>query len=376
MKIVVFFGTRPELIKLFSIIQQCKDSKEIELIICNTGQHKEMLTDLLNFFNVKPNYDLSAMKGNQSLSSLTSRLLLKIDNLLIKEKPDLAIVHGDTTTSMSAALSCFYNNVKVCHIEAGLRTSSIKSPWPEEMNRRFNTLITDLHFAPTKLASTNLIKEGVHKNRIIITGNTVIDALLFTKKNIDQDAKLSKSLEKKFNFLSKTKKTLLITGHRRENFDSGLQNLCIALKKILGERDDIQIVFPVHLNPNVRKIIKNELSDLDNIYLLEPQNYLNFIYLFSNCFLILTDSGGIQEEAPSLGKPTLILRNETERPEVVEAGCAKIVGTSVNKIVKSVISLLEDPKLYEQMSKVKNPFGDGNSGELIVKKLIEESNNA
>lgn len=370
MKIFIIFGTRPEIIKLFPVIKELRKYKNVDVKICVTAQHREMLDQFLRFFNIEPDYDLNIMEKNQTPSYVASQVFLKLEPILKKEKPDYVVIEGDTTTVAASALCAFYNKIKVAHVEAGLRTYDKWFPFPEEINRRVVSIIADLHFAPTKRAKENLLKEGVCEKKIYITGNPVVDTLLyvassdfnsfaFDLKNINLSLELNR------------KKLILVTAHRRENFGEPLKNICYSLKTISEMyKDKVCIVYPVHLNPNIWGPVHEILSGIENIKLLPPLDYFSFIYLLKNSYFVMTDSGGIQEEAPSFGKPVLVLRDVTERPEGVEAGIAKLVGTQKEKIVHEAIRLLEDEKEYNKMAKSINPYGDGKAGERIAKILI------
>ena len=369
-KILAVFGTRPEAIKMAPVIRVLEGNFDIKL--CVTAQHRQMLDQVLELFEIKADFDLDVMQPGQDLFDITSNVLLGIKKVLQTEKPDLVMVHGDTTTSMITAMAAFYLQIPVCHVEAGLRTHNINSPFPEELNRQITSRIASLHFAPTKKARQNLLNEKVPDNQIHVTGNTVVDALL----SIVEKARIvnfSDSVLKKMPFLKKENKDLariiLVTGHRRENFGSGFEEICHALSILANENPNIQIIYPVHLNPNVREPVNRILSNLNNVHLIEPMEYLTFIKLMDLSYLILTDSGGIQEEAPSLGKPVLVMRDTTERPEAVEAGTVKLVGTNKNEIVKMVNLLLADSDLYMQMSKTYNPYGDGKASSIICNVL-------
>lgn len=376
-KILIVFGTRPEAIKMIPLIFEFnKFSEFFQLKICNTGQHKEMLDQVLNLFSIKVDYNLDVMKKNQNLSELTSSVLSKMTNVCLNFKPDLVLVHGDTTTTLSASLSAFYNGIEIAHVEAGLRTNNIYSPWPEEMNRQLTDRISNILFAPTQTNKDNLIKENISEEKIIVTGNTVIDTLFFTINRIMSETQK----EKEINFYLKksgyeipdlNKKIILVTGHRRENFGEGFINICKAINNIALENPHVDIVYPVHLNPNVQRPVSKFLSGLSNVYLLPPLDYEPFVYLMNRSYLILTDSGGIQEEAPSLGKPVVVMREDTERNEAVLAGTVKLVGTSAEKITSAVNELLSDYIKYEKMSKSHNPYGDGKASERIVEYLIK-----
>ncbi len=370
-KILIVFGTRPEAIKMAPLVKEFqKYSDEFETKVCVTAQHREMLDQVLNLFEITPDYDLDIMKPGQDLYDVTSNVLLGMKSVLTDFKPDIVFVHGDTSTTFSASLASFYQQIKVAHIEAGLRTGDIYSPWPEEANRQLTTQITAYHFAPTKTSRENLLKENVNENIVTVTGNTVIDALFLALEKI----KINKELEsdiinhlKNLNYtLSKDKKIILVTGHRRENHGQGFINICTALKEIALKNPDIDIVYPVHLNPNVQKPVRELLSNIENIYLIEPLQYEQFIYLIDKSYFIITDSGGVQEEAPSLGKPVLVMRDTTERPEALEAGTVKLVGTDTQLIISNAQELIDNNHTYEKMSKASNPYGDGFACEKII----------
>lgn len=368
------FGTRPEAIKMAPVVTELlKYKKKFNTRICVTAQHRRMLDQVLSIFNIKVYYDLNIMKPNQNLYDITSNVLLKMNDVLIDFKPDLVLVHGDTTTTSATSLACFYQKIPVGHVEAGLRTGNIYSPWPEEMNRKLTGAIAKYHFAPTKTSQKNLLKESVPSSNIYVTGNTVIDALYMITKRIKEDKNLKLKIENeifKYGFkINKNKRLILVTGHRRENFGEGFINICKALKEIALKYKDVDILYPVHLNPNVQKPVYKILSDINNVHLIEPIDYLPFVYLMNESYLIITDSGGIQEEAPSLGKPVLVMRDTTERPEAVTAGTVKIVGTKKEKIIKEACKLLDDKKVYNKMSKAHNPYGDGKACPRIVKQL-------
>lgn len=370
MKNVFFvFGTRPEAIKLAPLINQLKQNKNINLTVCVTAQHREMLDQVLNLFGITPDIDLNLMKPEQDLTGVTSDVLMGLKPIFQTTRPDWVVVHGDTTTTFAAALAAFYAKIPIAHVEAGLRTGDFYAPWPEEMNRTFAGKLATLHFAPTKKSKENLLKEGIPEESIYITGNTVIDALLETRKTFLQNTHISKKLKEDFSFLNPQKKTILITGHRRENFGQGFENICKSLKA-LAEREDIQLVYPVHLNPNVQTPVNQLLSNHPRIFLIEPLDYLPFVYLMDQSHLILTDSGGIQEEAPSLGKPVLVLREKTERPEAVEAGTVLLVGTNQTQILENVNLLLDDTVLYKKFSRSHNPYGDGLASGRIMDILL------
>ena len=379
-KIMLVFGTRPEAIKMAPLVKEFqKYPDKFETICCVTGQHREMLDQVLNIFEIEPDYDLNIMQKGQDLYDVTSRVLFGMRDVLKDVQPDVVFVHGDTTTSTATALAAFYQQIPVAHIEAGLRTHDIYSPWPEEMNRQITGRIAAFNFSPTPLSKQNLLDEGVKEDVISVTGNTVIDALYMVVEKIKNDINLEKELEviiKNTGYdvtrLLNGKKLVLITGHRRENFGDGFINMCTAIKDLTLKYPDSDFVYPMHLNPNVRKPIRDifgtEISS--NMFFIEPLDYLSFIYLMEKCFIVLTDSGGIQEEAPSLGKPVLVMRDTTERPEALEAGTVELVGTDYNKIVKGVSMLLDDKAYYDKISKAINPYGDGLACSRIVNCLI------
>lgn len=376
--ILLVFGTRPEAIKMAPLVKEFqKASHEFKTLVCLTGQHREMLDQVLHIFNIKPDYDLNIMKQGQDLYDVTSRVLLGMRDVLKEVHPDVVLVHGDTTTSTAAALAAFYQQIPVGHVEAGLRTHNIYSPWPEEMNRQITGRISTYHFAPTDLSKKNLLAEDIAEEAITVTGNTVIDALYMVVDKIKTDDALSANLKTVLsnsgydvNRLSDGRKMVLITGHRRENFGDGFISMCKAIKTLTEKYRDIDFVYPMHLNPNVRKpiheIFGESLSDLGNIFFIEPLEYLSFVYLMEKSTVILTDSGGIQEEAPGLGKPVLVMRDTTERSEALEAGTVKLVGTDYDKIVHEVSKLLDNQEYYDGMSKAVNPYGDGMACSRIV----------
>ncbi len=369
-KILTVFGTRPEAIKMCPLVHALASQSWVESRVCVTAQHREMLDQVLNLFGIKPDYDLDIMQHQQGLNDITTSILSNIKLVLEEYKPDLVLVHGDTTTTFAASLAAFYQRIPVGHIEAGLRTGNIYSPWPEEGNRKLTSTLVQHHFAPTIGAKKNLLCEGVLKAQIAVTGNTVIDALLWVKNKIESDITLEHLLSNRYSFLDSNKRLILVTGHRRESFGAGFERVCEALRQIAITHDDVQILYPVHLNPNVQEPVNRLLSDIPNIYLIKPQDYLPFIYLMMRAYIILTDSGGIQEEAPSLGKPVLVMRNTTERPEAVEAGTVKLVGTDTKRIVEKVEMLLGNEQAYRKMSKAHNPYGDGEASERIIKVLF------
>ena len=381
-KVMLVFGTRPEAIKMAPLVKEFqKQPKRVETVVCVTGQHREMLDQVLKIFDIKPDYDLNIMKQGQDLYDVTARVLTGMRDVLKEVKPDVVLVHGDTTTSTAAALAAFYQQIPVGHVEAGLRTHNIYSPWPEEMNRLLTGRLAAYHFSPTPLSRNNLIKESVDDRNIIITGNTVIDALYWVVDKIKNNKELDNELEDilskagyDVNRLNNGKKLVLITGHRRENFGDGFINMCTAIKDLMVKYPDVDFVYPMHLNPNVRKpiheVFGENLSGLKNMFFIEPLEYLSFVYLMEKSSIVLTDSGGIQEEAPGLGKPVLVMRNTTERPEALNAGTVKLVGTDYNKIVNEVSSLIDDKAAYEKMSKAVNPYGDGLACGRIVNALL------
>lgn len=363
-KLLFVFGTRPEAIKIAPVIVEFLREKDLfDVVICSTGQHKEMLYQVVDFFDIKLDYNLNLMTKNQSLNLLSSKIMTSIKKVLDKEKPDYVFVHGDTTTTAFTSIAAFYNQIKICHIEAGLRTFNKYSPFPEEINRSITGKLADFHFAPTEKARKNLISEKIGKDSIYVTGNTVIDALLYSKKIINRYKNQEiDQLKKK---ISKDKKIILITGHRRENFGEGFENICNALIEI-SKSDNIQIIYPVHLNPNVKNIVNKMLSDIGNIHLIKPLDYPAFVWLMNKSYLILTDSGGVQEEAPSLGIPVLVMRNTTERPEGIKQGTAILVGTEKKKIISTTKKLLENKEFYKKFSLNTNPYGDGKAAKRIV----------
>ena len=369
-KVMLVFGTRPEAIKMCPLVNELKTRKGIETVVCVTGQHRQMLDQVLELFAIQPDFDLDLMKADQTLGDITGNVLHGMEGIFAQWQPDMVLVHGDTTTTLAAALSSYYAKVPVGHVEAGLRTGDKYSPWPEEMNRHLAGALADVHFSPTEKARENLLHEGIAPESIHVTGNTVIDALLTVEERIRSDADLRGRLERHFPFLDPQKYLVLVTGHRRENFGSGFENICQAIAT-LARRDDVQVVYPVHLNPHVQEPVRRILSDLSNVFLLKPQDYLSFVYLMHRCTLVLTDSGGIQEEAPSLGKPVLVMRDTTERPEALEAGTALLVGTDRARIVREVSRLLDAPEAYRTMAEAHNPYGDGTAARRIATFLKE-----
>ena len=370
-RVLIVFGTRPEAIKMAPLVLAFKQlAGEIEAKVCVTAQHREMLDQVLDIFNIVPDFDLNIMKPGQDLYDVTSNILLGMKEVLAEYEPDVVFVHGDTTTTIATAMSAFYQKIPVAHVEAGLRTGDIYSPWPEEANRKLTSQITKYHFTPTQTSRENLLKENIPENDIYVTGNTVIDALHWVLNKIEKNeslkSTLSDTIRSDFSAFGNDERLVLITGHRRENFGQGFLDMCSAIKTLAEEHPEVNFVYPVHLNPNVQKPVLELLSGINNVYLISPLDYEPFVYLMSKSYLILTDSGGIQEEAPSLGKPVLVMRDTTERPEAVEAGTVKLVGTNPSTIVNEVNNLLKDNSLYESMSQAHNPYGDGKACEKIV----------
>lgn len=383
-KVMLVFGTRPEAIKMAPLVKEFqKQPERVETVVCVTGQHREMLDQVLKIFDIHPDYDLNIMKQGQDLYDVTARVLTGIREVLKEAKPDVVLVHGDTTTSMVAALAAFYQQVPVGHVEAGLRTHDIYSPWPEEMNRMLTGRLASYHFSPTPLSRINLMNEAVDSCRIVVTGNTVIDALHWVVEKIRKEEKLNLELAEVLKMagydisrLGDGRKRVLITGHRRENFGGGFISMCRAIKTLTEKYPEVDFIYPMHLNPNVRKPIHDvfgeDLSNLGNVFFIEPLEYLSFVYLMEKSSIVLTDSGGIQEEAPGLGKPVLVMRDTTERPEALEAGTVKLVGTDYDRIVSEVSTLLDDRRAYEGMSKAVNPYGDGKACGRIVDALLNK----
>lgn len=365
------FGTRPEAIKMAPIIRQLNAHLNISNQTGVTGQHQQMLDSILAFFNITPDFNLKVMVENQDLSELTARILMGLNAVFQTSKPDLILVHGDTTTAFVASLSAYYHHIPIAHVEAGLRTGALYSPWPEEGNRKIVGVLADLHFAPTVLARQNLVNEGVASDKIFVTGNTVVDALQDVVDRIEQQSELSDELRQQFPFLNASRKMILVTAHRRENFGAGLERICQALIEIAYACPDIDIVYPVHLNPNIHRTVNQLLNGVDNIHLIPPVDYLPFVYLLKSAYLILTDSGGIQEEAMALGKPVLVMRENTERAEAIQFGGAHLVGTNVQQIVSHVLALITHQNLYEKMIGVKAAFGDGRAAARIID-IIEQ----
>ncbi len=376
LKVLSVFGTRPEAIKMAPVVKEIeKHRARIKSVVCVTAQHREMLDQVLALFGICPDYDLDIMKPGQDLFEVTCNVIRGMKLVLEKERPDVVLVHGDTTTTMMASLASFYRRTRVGHVEAGLRTWDKFAPFPEEINRKLTSSLADIHFAPTEISKQNLLKEGVPEESIFVTGNTVIDALLFVSGIISNDEIVRDRLDDQFGFLDLKKRLVLVTGHRRENFGQGFENICLALVEIADSHSDVEILYPVHLNPNVKGPVGRILGrrDLSNVHLIEPVDYLQFVYLMNRSYLILTDSGGIQEEAPSLGKPVLVLREVTERPEAIVAGTARLVGTDKKQIVTETLRLLERQDAYEKMSLAHNPYGDGRAAERIVEALLSEA---
>ena len=371
MKILSVFGTRPEAIKMAPLVKELQNLPSVDSRVCVTAQHREMLDQVLELFQIVPEYDLNLMKHGQTLQSLSQRIIQNLSPILEEFKPDIVLVHGDTTTTFIASLCSFYHQIPVGHIEAGLRTGNMYSPWPEEGNRKLTGAIASLHYAPTKNSKKNLLDEGVKEQNILVTGNTIIDALLMITKRIENDKVLTERIKKTLPDLSEEKRIVLVTSHRRENFGEGMENICNAITELADSYPDVEFVFPVHLNPKVRQPVQKLLSGKDNIQLIEPLGYLPFVFLMSRSYIVLTDSGGIQEEAPSLGKPVLVMRDTTERPEAIQAGTVKLVGTSTLNITENVSKLINDPDEYQKMSFAHNPYGDGEASKRITRNLVE-----
>ncbi|WAL80247.1 non-hydrolyzing UDP-N-acetylglucosamine 2-epimerase [Shewanella sp. DAU305] len=365
MKVLTVFGTRPEAIKMAPLVHALANDSRFEAKVCVTAQHREMLDQVLELFKITPEYDLNLMKAGQTLPEITSRILQELTPVLKEFKPDVVLVHGDTATTFAASLAAYYEQIAVGHVEAGLRTGNIYSPWPEEANRKLTGTLTKYHFAPTDTSKANLLKENYASENIFVSGNTVIDALLLVKKQIEDDLELNETLAAQFPMLDESKKLILVTGHRRESFGGGFERICEALAQTAKAHPDCQILYPVHLNPNVQEPVNRILNGVSNVHLIEPQQYLPFVYLMNRAYIILTDSGGIQEEAPSLGKPVLVMRDTTERPEAVDAGTVKLVGTDVNKITSALNDLLGSETAYKEMSRAHNPYGDGKACQRI-----------
>lgn len=371
MKTLCVFGTRPEAIKMAPLVLALAADERFEAKVCVTGQHREMLDQVLGLFNITPDFDLNIMKPGQDLTDVTTAILQGLKSVLSEFKPDIVLVHGDTATTLAASLAAYYQQIPVGHVEAGLRTGNLYSPWPEEGNRKLTGALAKLNFAPTDTSQNNLLREGINPDSIIVTGNTVIDALLDVVKRLDEDSELLAQAAKPAEFLDPTRKLILVTGHRRESFGDGFERICYALIEVAQQHPEVDIVYPVHLNPNVREPVNRLLNGISNIHLIAPLDYLPFVHMMSRSHIILTDSGGIQEEAPSLGKPVLVMRDTTERPEAVSAGTVKLVGTNTVDIVRELNRLLKDKDAYQTMSYAHNPYGDGNACKRILEALLE-----
>jgi len=369
-KVLLVFGTRPEAIKMAPLVHELSADVRFESKVCVTAQHREMLDQVLELFEIRPDYDLNLMKAGQTLNEVTARILLELKPVLYEFKPDVVLVHGDTATTFAASLAAYYERITVGHVEAGLRTGDIYSPWPEEGNRKLTGSLTKFHFSPTETSKQNLLMESYAESDIHVTGNTVIDALFMIKNKIDKNDGLNDELTAQFPMLDESKRLILVTGHRRESFGGGFERICEALAITAKSYPNAQILYPMHLNPNVREPVNRILNGIDNIFLIEPQQYLQFIYLMNRAHIILTDSGGIQEEAPSLGKPVLVMRDTTERPEALDAGTVRLVGTDVDKITSAISELMDSKAVYEKMSFAHNPYGDGKACQRIVKVLL------
>jgi len=375
MRILLAMGTRPEAIKMAPLALALQTDGNFEFKLCLTAQHRELLDNAVEFFGLEPDFDLDSMNNSGDLTELTSSIIKGMEKILQEYKPDLVLVHGDTTSSFAVSLAATYQKIPIAHIEAGLRTGNNYSPWPEEINRKLISSLASLHFAPLKSNRDNLIKEGVDPSKIFITGNTVIDALKITLERIEKDSNLSEKLKEQFNFLGEDRKLVLITAHRRESLGQGLRNICTALKELANNFPEIDFVYPVHPNPRVKGPVTKELSETTNVYLIEPVNYATFVYLMNRSYLILTDSGGIQEEAPSLNKPVLVMRVHTERQESIDLKSMKLIGTEVQSVVENTTKLLQDSNEYKSMQIQKNPYGDGQASKRIVNQLIESKKN-
>lgn len=370
LKTLCVFGTRPEAIKMAPLALALASDDRIESKVCVTGQHRQMLDQVLDLFELTPDYDLNVMQPGQDLTDVTTAILKGMKRIFNEFRPDIVVVHGDTTTTLATSLASYYHQIPVAHVEAGLRTGNLYSPWPEEANRRLTATLAEFHFAPTETARQNLLREGVSSGSIHVTGNTVIDALLDVVGKLEANQSLQEKFRGQFKFLSEDRRIILVTGHRRESFGGGFERICQALAETARDFPDVEIVYPVHLNPNVREPVNRLLAGIDNIHLIEPLDYLPFVYLMNRAYLILTDSGGIQEEAPALGKPVLVMRDTTERPEAVEAGTVKLVGTEVEAIRSNLYMLLTNHDAYQKMSFAHNPYGDGEACKRIVDSLI------
>ena len=373
MKVMLVFGTRPEAIKMAPLVKGLQACPDLQTVVCVTAQHREMLDQVLRLFDIVPEHDLNIMKPGQDLFDITGNILHGLKGVFAQERPDLVLVHGDTTTTLATSLAAYYARIAVGHVEAGLRTGNKHAPFPEEMNRKLTGALADIHFAPTPASQANLLREGVATDTVHVTGNTVIDALLAVVDKLRNDQTLQAEFAQRFSFLDPKRRLVLVTGHRRENFGEGFQNICNALADIAAEHADVQVLYPVHLNPNVRQPVNDILASrgLANVHLIDPVDYLPFVYLMDRAHIIVTDSGGIQEEAPSLGKPVLVMRDTTERPEAVEAGTVQLVGTSREKIVAEARRLLTDEQAYATMSRAHNPYGDGQAVARIVQQILK-----
>ncbi|NMP29690.1 UDP-N-acetylglucosamine 2-epimerase (non-hydrolyzing) [Rahnella sp. SAP-1] len=369
MKVLTIFGTRPEAIKMAPLVHALAKDNAFDSRVCVTAQHREMLDQVLQLFAIKPDYDLNIMQPGQGLTEITCRILTGLKPVLEEFKPDVVLVHGDTTTTLSASMAAFYQQIPIGHVEAGLRTGDLLSPWPEEGNRCLTGHLANWHFAPTETSRSNLLREGINESGIVVTGNTVIDALLWVRDLIAYSPERVAHFADNFSFIDPEKKLILVTGHRRESFGGGFERICNALAQIARQHPEAQILYPMHMNPQVREPVQRILQGIDNVVLIEPQDYLPFIYLMDRAYLILTDSGGVQEEAPSLGKPVLVMRDTTERPEAVDAGTVKLVGTDTATIVREVSTLLSDSEAYHTMSRAHNPYGDGHACSRILAAL-------
>ncbi|PZP96704.1 MAG: UDP-N-acetylglucosamine 2-epimerase (non-hydrolyzing) [Variovorax paradoxus] len=373
MKVLIVFGTRPEAIKMAPVVKGFQAAADrLQTVVCVTAQHREMLDQVLRLFEILPQHDLNVMKPNQDLYDVTGNILAGLKSVLAAEKPDLVLVHGDTTTTLATSLAAYYARAAVGHVEAGLRTGNKYAPFPEEINRKVTGAVADLHFAPTAMSRDNLLREGVAPASIVVTGNTVVDALLTVVDKLRTDAALKQQMQERFSFLDPSRRLILVTGHRRENFGEGFENICHALADIAAGQPDVEVLYPVHMNPNVRKPVQEILATrgLSNVHLIEPVDYLPFVHLMDRAYLIITDSGGVQEEAPSLGKPVLVMRDITERPEAVQAGTVRLVGTSREAIVRETLHLLNDAEAYTRMSRAHNPYGDGQAVGRILEAVL------
>jgi UDP-N-acetylglucosamine 2-epimerase (non-hydrolysing) len=368
-KVLLAFGTRPEAIKMAPLVKRLQREPGVECLVCVTGQHREMLDQVLKLFDIRPDYDLNVMKRGQDLYDVTTTILAGMREVLDRAKPDIVLVHGDTTTTLAVTLASFYRRIPVAHVEAGLRTGNLLSPWPEEANRKLTGALASRHFAPTERARQNLLAEGVCDETIVVTGNTVIDALLHVRERLASDDDLRRDAQRALPALDAARRLILVTGHRRESFGDGFERICTALARLARGYPEVDIVYPVHLNPSVREPVNRLLTGIENIHLVDPLDYLPFVSLMDRAYLILTDSGGVQEEAPSLGKPVLVMRDTTERQEAIDAGVVRLVGTDVEAIVSGVTQLLESDELYRSMSRGENPYGDGRACERIVRTL-------